>query len=331
MKSDRFDEWSRDRARRLTRRQALGSAGLGGLGLAISHLWSGGPVRAQTGEPVTCRLMLEAVTSLGPATGTEYSVLLDLTIAADGAVDSGSFTSASGQTVAVTGQTNGRSIDLSIAMPDGGILTLTGVGDQEVSSCWGNALGYFSGPGGDLGTWTLSAEGSTEAGGEQPGGSGNSDGSSGGGSSGTGPEPTPATNCPQPSFPCGPNCCPAGGTCTDGVAGFCACPGGTEQCGLSCVPSCAEGFLDLNTCQCVLPPEPEPEPEPEPACVPEGGGCANHGQCCTGYCGGGTCFTCGGRVCGEYGCIDPMIDNLNCGNCGTVCVSPQTCIGGVCQ
>src|SRR5690606_19400328 len=99
-------------------------------------------------------------------------------------------------------------------------------------------------------------------------------------------------------------------------------PSGTEQCGNTCVPSCPDGqFVDLDTCTC---------PPPAAPCTPNTQSCANHGQCCSGYCAGGTCFDCAGKVCGDFGCIDPNRDNQNCGNCGTVCVPPQVCTGGVC-
>jgi hypothetical protein len=95
------------------------------------------------------------------------------------------------------------------------------------------------------------------------------------------------------------------------------------QCGIDCVPECFDDeFLNLDTCQC--------ETNQEPACVDLGGGCANGGQCCSGWCNGGTCDSCGMRVCNDL-CVDASSDNNNCGICNKICVAPQTCIGGVCQ
>jgi hypothetical protein len=243
-----------------------------------------------------------------------YAGVLAFSVAPDGVIAGGSLTPLLGDAMAVTGQAAGRAIDIQVELAADQLLVLSGLGEQSIADCSGPMAGLFSGPQpGDLGTWSTVTE--------------NSAGSSMGGSAGSsaGPTPTGSTGssalCPPPSFPCGPNCCPAGSTCTDQAAGLCPCPDGTEQCGNACVPSCPGGeLLDLDTCQC-----------PEVACTPENGTCDNHGQCCTGYCGGGTCFTCTGRICGDFGCIDPAIDSQNCGNCGNVCIAPQTCLNGACQ
>jgi hypothetical protein len=53
------------------------------------------------------------------------------------------------------------------------------------------------------------------------------------------------------------------------------------------------------------------------------GGCAP-GEACDGGC-DNTC-----APDGSTGCVDYMVDNANCGACGSACTGDETCVGGVC-
>jgi hypothetical protein len=312
MDSKRFDNWTRNRALRLSRRDALRVMGVGGAAAALPAVLPEAAI-AQS----TCSLTIHAETAGGPSAPTTYDGTLQITLASDGSFSQATFTpSSGGGAQSATGQATGRAIDIEIALPGNQTLALSGAGAQPIERCTGDVAGILSGPQpGDLGAWQATATGGASGGSTSSGSS-----TSGAGSSGsTGPS---SGNCPAPQIACGQNCCPGGATCTDQNQGLCACPSGTEQCGTNCVKSCSDGqSLDLDTCTC---------PGPEAACIQNQQTCQNHGQCCSGYCGGGTCFDCSGKVCGDFGCIDPSKDSQNCGNCGNVCVYPKVCSGGVC-
>jgi len=303
----RFDSWARNRALRLSRRDALRLAGAG-TGAALLS-----PASALAQGSSICSVTIHAETAAGPSAPATYDGILAFTLDPDGALANATFSSATGNS-SVTSIATGRSIDLQITLATDRVLVLSGVADDPVSDCLGALGGLLSGPlPGDLGAWEATSKSSsaaTSSGGTKPSGAQSSSSSSSG------------IGCPPPQTTCGPNCCPAGATCTDAATGICACPDGSIQCGLRCVQDCTDGqSLDLDTCTC---------PQQEAACIQNQQTCQNHGQCCSGYCGGGTCFDCAGKVCGEFGCIDPSRDSQNCGNCGVVCVSPQVCSNGVC-
>lgn len=310
MDGKRFDNWTRNRALRLSRRDALRVIGAGGAAAAFVPAAS---TLAQGGSP--CTLELQIQTSAGPSAPQTISGSLTFSLENDGSFTQATFTPSGGAAAPAAGRATGRAIDVQITLPGGEILALSGAGDAPASTCNGAFGGTVSGPApGDLGAWTATAGAAPALSGS--GGSG----SSGSSSSQTGS--SSSSNCPSPQIPCGQNCCPAGGQCTDATNGICACPNGTEQCGTRCVPSCSDGQpIDLDTCTC---------PPAEATCIQNQQTCQNHGQCCSGYCAGGTCFDCAGKVCGDFGCIDPSRDSQNCGNCGVTCVLPQVCNNGVC-
>ncbi len=328
MDSKRFDNWTRNRALRLTRRDAIRLAGAGSVAAALTSLAPG------TLAQGSCSLTIHAQTDGGPSTSTVYDGTLQFTLGPDGTFTQASFTPASGAALQASGAANGRAIDFVVTLSGNQPLAFSGAAEQPLSNCQGAAAGTFAGPQpGDLGAWqsTGSSSGSSAppvGGGQSTGGSGSTSGSTSGGGGSTsggsnGGGGGSTTSCPAPQTACGPKCCPGGATCTDTNQGICACPNGTTQCNVTCVPNCPDGqTLDLDSCTCI---------SDEPACVDNGNGCANHGQCCSGYCAGGTCQSCGGKVCGDFGCIDPSRDSQNCGNCGVVCVAPAgLCLGGVC-
>jgi hypothetical protein len=304
MDARRFDAWTRNLSLRLNRRDALRLMGAGSAAAALSEFDS--DALAQS----TYTLTIHAETSGGPSAPAVYDGTLQLTLDADGTFTQASFTSSTGGSQPASGRATGRAIDIEVTLQGDRTLVLSGVSEQPVAECQGAMAGILSGPQpGDLGAWQATTGGAPA--GALVLGSGQS-------STGT----SQGSTCTAPGVPCGQNCCPAGATCTDTAQGLCACPTGTEQCGPNCVPACIDGqLLDLESCTC---------PPAEAACIQNQQSCQNHGQCCSGYCGGGTCFDCAGKVCGDFGCIDPSRDNLNCGNCGNTCIAPQVCNNGVC-
>jgi hypothetical protein len=330
MDSKRFDNWTRNRALRLSRRDALRLVCAGGAAAAL-------PARAvETLAQGSCSLTIHAQTDGGPSASNVYDGTLQFAMGADGTFTQASYTPTNGGALQASGAANGRAIDFVISLSANQTLAFSGAGEQPFSICQGAAAGTFAGPQpGDLGAWQSTGSSSGSSGssappigsGQSTGGGGSTSGSTSGGggstSGGSNGGGGGTTNCPSPQIACGQNCCPGGGICTDANQGLCSCPSGTTQCGVNCVPSCPDDqTLDLDSCTCF---------SNEPACIDNGNGCANHGQCCSGYCAGGTCQSCGGKVCGDFGCIDPSRDSQNCGNCGVVCVAPQgLCLGGVC-
>ena len=256
-------------------------------------------------------MTLRAEIAAGPSAPATFDGTLEFTLDSDGMLTNAVFSQGSDR-FPVSGVAAGRAVDLQIELGAGEVLILSGVAGEPLVDCPTAAAGLASGPQpGDLGGWQ--ASGSNTGGTIAPALTGTGSSGSTGQSS---------LSCPPPQTVCGQNCCPGGASCTDANQGLCACPSGAEQCKSNCVPSCTDGQpLDLDTCTC---------PAPEAECIPNQQTCQNHGQCCSGYCGGGTCFDCVGKVCGEFGCIDPSRDSQNCGNCGTVCVAPQVCNNGVC-
>jgi hypothetical protein len=301
MDPKRFDNWTRKRALRLSRRDALKTLAAAGVVTALPEA-----ALAQG----TCTFTLDAETAGGPSAPATYQGTLQLTLGNDGAFTAASFTQSGDVPKSTTGHAVGRAVDFQIELAPGQVLSFSGASEHPLDDCQGAVAGLFSGPQpGDLGGWqaTTGATGTASA---------SQSSSSASTSQGF------SLTCPPPQTACGAACCPGGATCTNSAQGLCSCPDGTLQCGISCVPKCSDGqALDLDTCTC---------PDPEAACIPNQQTCQNHGQCCSGYCGGGTCFDCAGKVCGDFGCIDPNKDSQNCGNCGNVCILPQVCSNGVC-
>lgn len=303
MDSKRFDDWTRNRALRLTRRDALRVLGAGGVVTVLPA--SAANVLAQG----TCRLTVHAETAAGPSAPKTCDGILQFTLGPDGAFTQASFASTGGTAQPATGQITGRAIDLQITLSADRTLTLSGVADRPISTCQARAAGILSGPQpGDLGVWHASSDGAAPV------------TTSSQISTNANPPPS-GPSCPAPSFPCGPSCCPSDAICADTNQGICICPDGTIQCGFRCVPGCPNGqTLDLDRCTCFS------------TCTPDQAACSSDGECCGGLCDNGFCGSCAGLVCGDAGCIDPMNDPNNCGACGNVCVDDTGfCLGGVCQ
>lgn len=303
------------------------------------------PTNAQGGG-LTCQMSIQALTSAGPSFGQAYAGLLEITLADDGAIDSGSFTPDGGIAAPVVGQADGRALSLRVTFADGQALVMTGAGENEIALCSGPLSGVFGGPQlGDTGSWLIDPAFSELT----------SSGTGGSGSTTITPVATATTTpecpnvqcdstyvvdpatceciCPPPYEACGPVCCPAGSICMDEASGECSCPEGTELCGDACVESCPAGsYLDGDSCQCVAGCDvvecPEGQYYDDLECL------------CRGICSGGTPYYCGGNcyaaqhyecsgVC--YSAVDLNSNEQMCGVACQVCPSGVPCIAGSCQ
>lgn len=255
MDGTRFDNWARARAKRLTRRQAVGSAGAAGVAVAL------GRVLAADAQPAgaTCQMTIRALASAGPSSGVDYAGVLEIAVGANGAIDVGSLAFDGGPTVPVVGRAEGRALSLRATFPNGNALVLTGTGENDVGACSGALSGVFGGPElGDTGSWQIDPASSQRIAPAKPTVA----------AVAPTPIPTPcpglvcdspfvvdaqscACICPDGMTSCGPVCCDAGLECADDDLGTCACPAGTTSCGDGCVEPCTSGtFLDPVTCTC---------------------------------------------------------------------------------
>jgi len=266
MDPKRFDTWTRNRALRLSRRNAFK---LAGATVAVAAL----PFRTPNiAAQATCSWTLRAESVGGPSAPISYDGTLEFAVGPAGELDGATFTPTGGAPVPVTGIAVDRSVDFKIALPSSQTLVLTGASDQPVAICQGGSGGILSGPQpGDLGGWQANAGAGTT-----PQASSSSS--------------APALGCPPPQSRCGPNCCPGGADCSDTANGICACPDGSIQCGLSCVQLCPEGQdFDLDSCACI------PESSSGSSCLTDQIACFSGDECCSGNCANGVCV----------GCIDP--------------------------
>lgn len=356
MDGGKFDDLSRSLAARANRRETLRAAGKGGILAAAAGAIGLGGARAANSQPVDCAMPLLAKVQAGKNKGHRYDGDLKITIETDGAIDTGTLTTADGTTYDVVGQATGRSISLRVKLAADRFLSLFGTAEQDLTLCKGRVDGSFGGwAQSDLGTWTLGvkpapATPTPAVATNNGGGGGSTGGGSTGGDNGGGetenPTPTPcpaqdcgvtfvwlpdqcACGCPPPSEKCGDTmCCPSGSVC-DAAGGSCQCPSGTTLCGDSCVPECASGSnLNYTTCQC----------ETQTSCGSGetlcNGACVSINcspsqlfdstQCmCVNRCSPGQGF-CGGS------CIDIVNDRTNCGACGNACQTGVPCIAGTC-
>ena len=340
MDGQRFDNF----ARRLSRRKAIGAAGATGLAAVVAKTL---PASAQTGD-VTCQMAIQALTSAGPSIDTAYAGVLQITLAGDGSIDSGSLAFTGGPTVPVVGQADGRALSLRATFPNGNALVLTGTGENDIETCSGALSGVFGGPElGDTGSWLIDSTQSVRSGG-------------GGGSvpiTPATPVPSPTVNpecsavsclnsyvmdpvtceclCPEHYEGCGPVCCPGGSICLDEASGECACPDGTELCGDWCEPVCEPGYhRDYDSCACVEGCDPTPCPYGQEfsdvSCSCESF-CNTNSQ--TPYFCGGDCYEeqqvkCSGQC---YSAVSVNSNPQMCGASCQVCPTGVPCIAGNCQ
>ncbi len=261
MDPKRFDTWTRNRALRFSRRNALKLAGASSVVAAL-------PLTApRVAAQPTCTWTIHAETAGGPSAPIAYDGTIEFTVGVDGILEGATFTPTGGAPVPATGVSTGRSVDFQLVLSSSQTLVLIGAAEQSVTICQGAAGGILAGPQpGDLGAWQAGATGSSTTGQTSSGSS------------------APALGCPLPQTRCGGNCCPGGSACTDTVNGICACPDGSIQCGLNCVQLCPEGQdLDLDSCVCI------PESGPGAICLADQLACFSGEECCSGLCTSGTC------------------------------------------
>lgn len=317
MDARRFDNWTRKRALRFSRRDALR---VGGAGTAIAVFdLSGQPAQAQP----TCSLTLQALTSAGPSAPVAYDGTLLLTLDRDGAITDAIFTSIDGVSASVAGQATGRNLDLQITLPGGQTLSLSGAANQPFSPCVEAANGLFNGPQpGDLGAWQMAAKSS-------PAGA-NPSGATSGSQSSSSDSGQSSQDCPPPQTLCGSTCCPSGATCTDAATGTCvsacladgaSCRSSTDCCSRACNP---------NTQLC--------------GCAQLGQSCSDDLECCEGtpvICFAGACCILDGFACtADADCCDYLQANGSCvdGICkracrpdGMSCQSSTDCCSKACN
>lgn len=114
----RFDRWSKAVASSLTRREAVGGAGVAGL-LAALMPWRGGNLAAAQAERTTCTYEMEAAIAVGRGARNQTRMIageLRITIEPDGAIDDGVLIDADGAESQVVGQATGRAINLRISL-----------------------------------------------------------------------------------------------------------------------------------------------------------------------------------------------------------------------
>jgi hypothetical protein len=240
MDANRFDRWIRTRAAATNRRSFLGWSLAAGAATALTRLH---PAAAQSGGSCSYTVTLTSSTT----SGATVSGTLVIDIGNGGAIDTGSL-SLTGQTSAsIVGQATGAALELLASLDDGSILSLTGFSDSAISGCSSPILGLLANADSNqLGTWAATPENTAPTTGPvqppQPAVPTST------------PTPTPAsapTTCDPPKMICGQNCCPAGADCL--ANGACECPSGTEECGIACFPSCADGVTPLDPTTCLCP------------------------------------------------------------------------------
>jgi hypothetical protein len=146
--SKRFDNWARNRALRLSRRDALRLAGVGGASAALAAP----SLNAFAQSP--CTLNLQGELAGGPSAPTVFEGTLQFSPGTDGTLSQASFTPAGGEAAPASGSFTGRALDIQIALGPGQILNLSGAMDQKGPACPTAAAGILAGPQpGDLGAW----------------------------------------------------------------------------------------------------------------------------------------------------------------------------------
>ncbi len=152
MDSNRFDRWTRNFARRLSRRDALRLAGAGGASAALAS--TALPALAQT----TCSLQVHGETVTGPSAPGTFDGVLTFTTGDDGVFTQASYTPKGKIDRTATGRATGRAIDFQPALGGKQHISFSGAAEQPLERCQGAVAGVFSGPEpGDLGGWQATA------------------------------------------------------------------------------------------------------------------------------------------------------------------------------
>jgi hypothetical protein len=353
MDPKRFDHWTRNLARRLSRRDALRLAGAGGVTAALAS--TALPALAQT----TCSLQIHGETVAGPSAPQTYEGVLAFTTGEDGVFTKAVYTPEGRKGRSAAGRATGRAIDFHFTLGDNKFLAFSGAAEQAIESCQGVAAGTFSGPQpGDLGGWqaTAGAIAPTDATNGQPA-------TTGAAPAAPTPTPPPSQDTTQPPAQNQPGnsclelhsqcnqsseCC--SGWCADNECRSC----GDTVCGEDCIvlsdnlAHCGACFnaCDTDTQTCV---DGVCTAGDNGGCLPDGGSCTFPDQCCSGHCPRGR-NVCGcsqiGEICGATGdCCQPANGALiGCvGGNNDICVGlqgvpcqansdclSQNCVNGFC-
>jgi len=350
MDGNAFDSWTRTRATAANRRTVIGWSLTAGLAAALSRLQPANAQFGGGGGSGSCTYNVTLTSSLDSSTSVSGTLVVD--IGDGGAIDSGSLTLTGQPRASVVGQANGPAIDLLASLSDGTTLSLTGVGGSDIGSCKATILGSLANPDtGQIGTWQTASGSGTGSGSGNGSGSGSGNGSGPGTGSGPAPTPTPASGqpgdgggggggaCLELHSQCNASaeCC--SGWCTDNECRSC----GDTICGEDCIvlsdnlAHCGACFnaCNVDTQSCINgvctggDGGGGDDGGGGGGCVDIGGACGFGGQCCSGFCNGGACGSCGMVVCNEM-CVDTSSDNNNCGNCNNVCIGTN-CQNGSCQ
>jgi hypothetical protein len=340
MEGPSFDRWTRRRATAINRRSLLGVSLTGGIGAALGRIV---PAAAQFSGN-SCTFDVTLVSSLNA--GQTASGTLTFDIGTDGAIDKGSLTLAGQAAAPVVGQAMGPAIDLLAALADGTTVSLTGVSGSAISSCNGPIIGTLANAdNGQIGTWSTNSKTSgqsntsTSSNGAgqspaptatQPPSQGQDQTGGGGGDSGGG-----GSTCLELHSQCNASSACCSGWCTDNECRTC----GDTICGEDCIvlsdnlAHCGACFnacnTDTETCVNGVCTGGDDGGGGGGGCVDLGGSCGFSAQCCSGWCNGGVCDSCGMVVCNDL-CVDTSSDNNNCGNCNNLCIG-TTCQNGSCQ
>lgn len=316
MEPETVERWSRAVAGGISRRQATGRIGGGGMLAALGVALGLRPRFVAAADSQTCEYDLVADLRAGPSRDDEKLAHLEgrltLSLGADGAIDSGTLATADGGW-SVVGQADGRAISLWIER-DADVLIALGAGKRAVARCRGDLRGGFTGPGGgDDGDWQATVRtGATVT----PSPTATS-------RPGSAPTAIPAADQPT-AVPCDLTC--AHGT-TGGVTSDCGCVCQGADTSLciragddgAAVGECVQIFDDPLNCGACGLVCPDGEHVAEIACV--SGDCDPY--CDDGFrscdaANDGPCFT------------DLTSDPANCGDCGKACPFNFVCVQGVC-
>jgi hypothetical protein len=272
-----FDNWTRKRALRVSRRDALRltAAGAASATLAARSL--------ETLAETTCTMTMHAETAGGPSAPASYTGILQFVVGADGALSQASFTPGGGSAAPASGQLVGRAFDLSITLSANQTLALSGTAVRSESDCPSDLAGILSGPQpGDLGAWQAAGGSSPAA---PPPASGQSNSGTSGSTDSAESSSDSSANCLELQSPCNASaeCC--SGWCTDNECRTCA----DTVCGEDCavlsdnLAHCGACFnaCNVDTETCVDGVCTAGGADGGNACLPDGAACSNDADCCS--------------------------------------------------
>src|SRR6188472_2468333 len=104
LESKHFDNWTRNRALRLSRREALRLAGAGGAATALAAMSPGALAQSP------CSFTIHGETSGGPSAPASYDGTLQYSVGADGIFTQATFTPTGGGAQPASGRVTGRAI-----------------------------------------------------------------------------------------------------------------------------------------------------------------------------------------------------------------------------